>query len=127
MTDPITQVPATTSIRAFVGARNFQTSRDFYLRLGFEEVSLGDMSYFKVNDRLGFYLQDAYVKQWVDNTMLFLEVPNPEEWLASLNNLKLEKDFPGVRISKMVINDWGREFFLHDPSGVLWHIGCFGK
>jgi hypothetical protein len=28
-------------------------------------------------------------------------------------------------LSKIVNNDWGSEFFLHDPSGILWHIGCF--
>ncbi|MDQ3111085.1 MAG: glyoxalase, partial [Bacteroidota bacterium] len=20
-------------------------------------------------------------------------------------------------------NDWGRECFVHDPSGILWHFG----
>ena len=28
-------------------------------------------------------------------------------------------------LSEIVKNDWGNEFFLHDPSGILWHIGKF--
>lgn len=83
------------------------------------------MSYFKVNDNLGFYLQRAYVKDWVDNSMLFLEVENVEEYLASLKSKNLTNQFPKVKLSEIVVNDWGKEFFLHDPSGILWHIGCF--
>jgi hypothetical protein len=45
------------SIRAFIGAKNFEVSSAFYREIGFEEVSLdAKMSYFKVNENLGFYL-----------------------------------------------------------------------
>jgi len=62
------------SIRPFIGAKDFDVSRRFYRDLGFEEVVLEhNFSYFKT-EGIGFYMQDAYVKDWVDNTMLFLEV-----------------------------------------------------
>jgi hypothetical protein len=62
------------SIRPFIGAENFELSRNFYRDLGFQEKVLSyNMSYFQT-DGLGFYLQDAYVKDWIDNTMIFLEV-----------------------------------------------------
>ena len=62
------------SIRPFIGAKDYEVSRRFYRELGFEEVVLShNMSLFKT-DGLGFYLQDAYVQDWIDNTMLFLEV-----------------------------------------------------
>ena len=32
------------------------------------------------------------------------------------------KDF---QESRQFYLDWGNEFFLHDPSGILWHIGKF--
>ncbi|MBT8219434.1 MAG: glyoxalase, partial [Bacteroidia bacterium] len=65
------------SIRTFIGANNFEESRTFYRELGWEEVPLGDkMSLFKVTEQLGFYLQDYYVKKWVNNSMVFLEVEN---------------------------------------------------
>lgn len=114
------------SIRTFIGAKNFNESKAFYKTLGFIEVELpSNMSYFKVNDNLGFYLQRAYVKDWVDNSMLFLEVENVDEYLASLKSKNLINQFPKVKLSEIVVNDWGKEFFLHDPSGILWHIGCF--
>ena len=50
------------SIRPFIGAADFELSRNFYRDLGFQESILSsNMSYFKTGGT-GFYLQDAYVK-----------------------------------------------------------------
>jgi catechol 2,3-dioxygenase-like lactoylglutathione lyase family enzyme len=115
-----------TAIRPFIGAKNFQESRAFYTALGFEESIISPkMSYFEVNAQLGFYLQNAYVKDWVDNTMLFLEVADVHEYYKELQQLGLPQQFNGVRLSSIVVNDWGKECFLHDPSGILWHFGQF--
>ena len=114
------------SIRAFIGAKNFEESRSFYKDFGFEELILSEkMSYFRIDDKLGFYLQKAYVKDWVDNSMLFLEVDNLEEYVTHLKEKLSTEKYPKVRISEIVYNDWGNEFFVHDPSGILWHIGKF--
>ena len=52
------------TIRTFIGAMNYEESRTFYKEMGFEEVVLSDnMCLFKVNEQLGFYLQDYYVKK----------------------------------------------------------------
>jgi len=49
-----------------IGAKNYAESSAFYRQLGFEEIVIDQkMSLFKVNDNLGFYLQDYYVKKWV--------------------------------------------------------------
>ena len=62
------------SLRPFIGAKDFAVSRSFYRALGFTETVLSpNLSVFAWRG-LSFYLQDAYVKDWVDNTMLFLEV-----------------------------------------------------
>ena len=114
------------SISAFIGAKNFEESRKFYSDLGFIEVVLSDkMSLFKVDEKLSFYLQKAFVKDWVDNSMLFLEVENLEDYLRVLKSKNLSEKYKTVRISEIVVNDWGKEFFMHDPSGILWHIGRF--
>lgn len=114
------------SIRAFLGAKNYDVSRAFYREMNFEEVIIdAQMSYFKVNDSLGFYLQNAYVKDWVDNSMIFLEVEDLEDFQADLLRRELHRKFQHVRISEIVTQYWGREFFLHDPSGILWHFGNF--
>ena len=115
------------SIRPFIGAKDFAISRAFYREMGFEEVLLPPkMALFKKGD-FGFYLQDAYVKDRVDNTMIFLEVENLEAHLEHLKSLNLPQKFEGVRVSELVHNDWGSEYFVHDPSGILWHIGSFNK
>ena len=60
------------SIRPFIGAKDFELSRSFYRDIGFQESILAPtMSYFKTHG-LGFYLQDAYVQDWIDNSMIFL-------------------------------------------------------
>ncbi len=118
--------PKYKSVRSFIGAKDFEESREFYRDLDFSEIVLSEtMSYFKIDDNLGFYLQKAYVKDWVDNSMLFLEVENLEEYLIKLKAKQLPQKYTKVRLSEIVVNDWGKEFFLHDPSGILWHIGCF--
>jgi catechol 2,3-dioxygenase-like lactoylglutathione lyase family enzyme len=113
------------SIRPFIGAKNFEISRNFYRDLGFEEVILGhNMSYFKT-EGLGFYLQDAYVKNWIDNSMIFMEVDNVIRYWEELSALKLNDKYEGVRLTPIKNYEWGRECFLHDPSGILWHFGEF--
>ncbi|WP_442846819.1 VOC family protein [Leeuwenhoekiella sp. H156] len=115
------------SIRPFLGAKDFNTSCAFYRDLGFEEVVLPPkMALFKMGD-FGFYLQDAYVKDWVDNTMVFLEVENVQQHLDHIKSLQLPEKYAGVRVSELVHQQWGSEFFVHDPSGILWHIGSFKK
>jgi predicted enzyme related to lactoylglutathione lyase len=114
------------SIRSFIGAKDFKESINFYRDLGFSELILSEnMSFFKIDEKLGFYLQRTYVKDWVDNSMLFLEVDDIEAYLSVIKNKNLTEKYKKVKLSKIVKNDWGREFFIHDSSGILWHIGCF--
>jgi catechol 2,3-dioxygenase-like lactoylglutathione lyase family enzyme len=113
------------SIRPFIGAKNYEMSRSFYRDLGFQESILdARMSYFKT-EGIGFYLQDAYVKDWVDNTMVFMEVDDVERFWKELIALDLPVKYEGVRLTPIRQYDWGRECFLHDPSGILWHFGEF--
>ena len=114
------------SIRPFIGAKDFQESRRFYLELGFEEFIIDSkMSYFRVKETLGFYLQDYYVKDWVDNSMIFLEVEDVDLCAEELLAKGLHDRYKYVRFTKIKEYPWGRELFMHDPSGVLWHFGEF--
>lgn len=116
------------SIRTFVGAKDYKKSRQFYQELGFEEVVISEnMSLFKVGENMGFYLQDYYVKNWCDNSMVFLEVGDLDACWKELNAKELPLKYKNVRLSEIKNLDWGRECFLHDPSGVLWHFGSFRK
>lgn len=115
----------TKSIRPFIGSKNFTESRQFYKDLGFNESILSsNMSYFSTAN-FGFYLQDAYVKDWIDNTMVFMEVEDVEEFWESLKALHLNEKYPTAKLVPIRYLDWGKECFLHDPSGILWHFGAF--
>ena len=115
------------SIRPFIGAKNYELSRNFYCDLGFKEnVLSAEMCYFDM-DGFGFYLQNAYVKDWVDNTMIFMEVTNVENFWTQLVKLELTLKYENVNLVPIRELDWGKECFLHDPSGNLWHFGEFNS
>ncbi|MEO9004410.1 MAG: VOC family protein [Ginsengibacter sp.] len=113
------------SIRPFIGAKDFEQSRNFYSDLGFQETILSNnLSVFKI-DGLAFYLQDAYVQDWIDNSMIFLEVEDVARYWNELLGLNLTAKYKNVKLTPIKEYDWGRECFIHDPSGILWHIGEF--
>jgi len=115
------------SIRPFIGSKNFEVSRQFYRDLGFKEnVIAQNMSYFET-ENIGFYLQDAYVIDWIDNTMVFMEVDDVTRFWNELQALNLTAKYDTIKLVPIRNNDWGRECFVHDPSGVLWHFGEFYK
>ncbi|AXG74628.1 glyoxalase [Flavobacterium arcticum] len=115
------------SIRPFIGAKNFEISRNFYNDLGFEENILShNLSVFKSGNH-AFYLQESYVKDWVDNTMIFMEVESVDIFWKELITLDLDKKYESVKLIPIRIMDWGKECFVHDPSGILWHFGEFKK
>ena len=114
------------SIRTFIGAKDFEVSRSFYRDLGFEEriISAG-MSVFQTDGGLAFYLQKYYVKDWVNNTMVFMEVDDAARFWDELVALNLPAKYKNVRLIPIKNEDWGRECFIIDPSGILWHFGEF--
>ncbi|NMH26762.1 VOC family protein [Flavobacterium silvaticum] len=113
------------SIRPFIGADNFELSRNFYTDIGFEETVLDKgFSVFK-SGNLAFYLQDASVRDWIDNTMIFMEVEDVRQFWDDLQKLGLPSKYPSVRLVPVREESWGRECFVHDPSGILWHFGEF--
>jgi hypothetical protein len=117
----------TKSIRPFIGAKDFDLSRSFYRDMGFKETALGNtMSVFQMEE-LSFYLQDYYVKDWIDNTMLFLEVKDVNHFWKDLLKLELTTKYKDVKLVPIKVLDWGKECFIHDPSGVLWHVGEFNR
>lgn len=113
------------SIRPFIGAKDFNLSRSFYRDLGFKEgVIDSEMSVFQTGS-LSFYLQNYYAKEWIENTMIFLEVDSVDRYWKELVALDLPAKYENARLTPIRIEDWGKECFLHDPSGILWHFGEF--
>ncbi|GAB4093308.1 VOC family protein [Flaviaesturariibacter terrae] len=113
------------SVRPFLGAKDFQHSRAFYSALGFTETPLEPgFSLFQM-EGCAFYLQDADVPDWIANSQVFLEVADVQAFWERITQLNLPERFPGARISPPRREPWGTECFIHDPSGILWHIGKF--
>lgn len=113
----------TVEIKAFVPARDFELSKQFYQDLGFElACSSEGLAYLHRGD-CSFLLQKFYVQEHADNFMMHLIVTDVDAWrrhveakgIASRYNVKAEP--PENR-------PWGlRDFILVDPTGVLWRIG----
>jgi len=115
------------STRPFIGARDFELSSDFYAAMGFDVQLIEPGFAVCTNQKVQFYLQDYYVKDWIDNTMLFIEVEDVDQCYHQLAALGLPDRFKGARLSPVKIDTWGKECFLHDPSGILWHFGAFNR
>ena len=118
---------AAKSIRAFIGAKDYETSRSFYRDLGFEEIAISEkVTLFTING-LSFYLQDYYVKDWIENSMILLEVGDVEGYYSFLQRLELDKKYPTIKLVPLQQNEWGKECYLVDPAGVLWHFADFRR
>lgn len=113
----------TSHLRPFVPAKDFAISRAFYQDLGAREVWADeDMVLLKLGDS-EFYLQNAYVKDWAENTMLFLNVEDLDLCWQELQALDLVNRYPNIRWKQPTDYPWGlREIHLIDPAGVLWHF-----
>lgn len=119
--------PEIVSLRTFIGSKDFAVSKAFYTELGFQEISLSDnLSLLRFNE-LSFYLQDAYVEDWLNNTMLFIEVKNVKACYEWLTQLQLPQKYPGAKLHPIRRDNWGDECFVIDPAGALLHFGQFHK
>ncbi len=109
------------AMRPIVPARNFETSRRFYVELGFEPRPLAERL---VEMRLGaiaFILQDHYVREWADNLVFHVTVSDVAQWWNHVVGLKLTERY-GVTTSAPRSEGWAVVAGATDPSGVLWRF-----
>jgi uncharacterized glyoxalase superfamily protein PhnB len=113
----------TVEVKAFVPARDFVLSKQFYQDLGFELAWSDDNLAYLHYGNSSFLLQNFYNETHAGNFMMHLLVNDVDAWwrhvqaqgIASKYNTKTEP--PEDR-------SWGlRDFVLVDPTGVLWRIG----
>ena len=110
-------------IKAFVPARDFELSKQFYKDLGFTMASDGGgVAYFRFGDA-SFLLQDFYEKALAENLMMHLLVEDVEAWRNRIHESGVAAKYK-VRVTEIELQPWRmRDFCLIDPSGVLWRIG----
>ena len=113
----------TVEIKAFVPARDFERSKQFYQDLGFTMPWSSDgLAYFHHGDS-SFLLQNFYVKEHADNFMMHMLVEDADAWWQHIQTQGIAAKY-GVMVEPPEDRDWGiRDLILVDPTGVLWRIG----
>jgi catechol 2,3-dioxygenase-like lactoylglutathione lyase family enzyme len=110
-------------LRAFVPATDFALSKAFYQTLGFTLTQdYGDVCEFELGG-FCFLLQDFSAPGFAGNFMMHLLVQDVDAWWRHIQQVELLKHFPTAKAQAPAVQPWGlKVLFLHDPSGVLWHI-----
>ena len=110
-------------LKAYVPARDFALSKQFYQDLGFTvEWSSDDLAYVR-RGNASFLLQNFYVPEHAANFMMHLLVEDVEAWWQHVQTCGLQAKY---RVDTEPPEDrpWGiRDFVIVDPTGVLWRIG----
>lgn len=112
-----------TEIKAFVPAKDFELSKQFYQDLGFTMASEGDgIAYFHF-EHASFLLQDYCAENLAENFMMHLLVDDVDAWWNAIQEKDIARKYP-VKLWPIELQVWKmRDFCITDPSGVLWRIG----
>jgi len=113
-----------TDLRPFIPAQDFALSQRFYARLGWETRVVGPgLALVRVSERQHVYLQDYYVREVAQNSMLHLTVSDAQAWYAHVVERMAGQAFGLARVQAPKWQDYGALVtFVHDPSGVLLHL-----
>jgi hypothetical protein len=116
----MTNVPSGTELaRPFVPATDFELSKRFYVRIGFEKILDGDVAIFRIGSS-GFILTRFHQ---VENFMMQLMVDDLDAWWAHIESLDLKSEFAVPAPRAPAMQPWGlRVAYVVDPAGVLWHV-----
>ena len=109
-------------VKAFVPAKDFELSKQFYKDIGFTMASDGGgVAYFH-HGHASFLLQDFCVEEHVSNFMMHLLVEDVDAWHQSIIEKRIPEKY-NVKVGQVVLQPWRmRDFELFDPSGVLWRV-----
>lgn len=111
------------ALRPFVPAKDFALSKRFYEALGFR-LTLDDppVAVLKLGS-FSFILQDFYNPAVAETFMLQLLVRNLDSFWAGIDFVQLTENFAIKPPVPPAMQPWGLKVgFVHDPSGVLWHM-----
>lgn len=111
-------------LNAFVPAKDFVLSKQFYSDIGFDLTwSNDDIASFKVGS-FSFLLQKFHVQQHSENFMMSLMVEDADRWWEHFERIGLREKYPNITLKPPATQPWGiRVLYVTDPTGVLWHIG----
>ena len=120
---PIVNELEAVEIKAFVPARDFALSKQFYQDLGFTVAWSSDGLAYLHHGNCSFLLQNYYVKEHADNFMMHIIVTDVDAWWRHVEAQGIPSKY-NVKVEPPEDRSWGlRDFILVDPTGVLWRIG----
>src|SRR5262249_31399287 len=98
---------ATTELKAFVPARDFALSKQFYQDLGFVVAwSSDDLAHLR-HGTSAFLLQKFYNKDHADNFMMSLIVADVEAWWRQIQAQQIVEKY-GVKVDPPADRPWGQ-------------------
>jgi uncharacterized glyoxalase superfamily protein PhnB len=110
-------------IRPFVPAKDYDQSRQFYEALGFVARFATDRITVMAHGDNGFLLQNFYQKDLAENLMIQLSISDLAGWWQRHAPERVAERFGTKAPSQPALQPWGQVVgFVHDPSGVLWHL-----
>jgi hypothetical protein len=119
---------AAIELKANIPVRNFEVSKQFYQDIGFtlcwSSDTLAYLHYGPHGDhgKVGFLLQNFYVKEFAENLQMHLLVKDVDAWWADLQAKQIAAKY-SVRAEPPEDRSWKmRDYILFDPAGVLWRI-----
>lgn len=112
-----------TEIKAFVPAKDFEMSKEFYKDIGFTMAwEGGGVAYFHF-EHVSFLLQNFCSENLAENFMMHMLVADVDAWWDKINHSEVVSKY-GVKLWPIELQSWKmRDFCITDPSGVLWRIG----
>jgi uncharacterized glyoxalase superfamily protein PhnB len=121
--NPIMSNLTTVEVKAFVPARDFALSKQFYQDLGFELAWSDDNLAYLHRGTSSFLLQNFYDEIHAGNFMMHLLVNDVDAWWRHVQTQGIADKY-NVRTEPPEDRPWGlRDFVLVDPTGVLWRVG----
>ena len=112
----------TVEAKAFVPARDFALSKQFYQDLGFDLAwSDNSLAYLR-HGNSSFLLQNFYNEVHAGNFMMHLLVSDVDAWWRHVQAQGIATKY-GTTIQPPEDHGSMRDFVLVDPTGVLWRIG----
>ncbi|MGQ4272937.1 VOC family protein [Terrihabitans sp. B22-R8] len=110
-------------LRPFVPSKDHERSRQFYEAIGFETTYADGRIAVMSNGDDSFILQNFYMEELANNFMLQMTVPDADAWWKEHDPAHAAEQFGTRSPTPPALQPWGLIVgFLHDPSGVLWHI-----
>lgn len=110
------------SLQPFVpSGKNFELAKKFFQELGFNLTwDAGGYAGFE-NGNCRFILQQYDNKEFAENFMLTVNVPDVVVFRAEVIEKQLPQKF-SIRIGEITNQPYGKEVNIIDMAGVCWHF-----